>query len=202
MRTRAELAISLLDNAHGMLVGNLRGLKLEEALSPAGGYRSVLGILKHVAGWSHVYRSYAFDDQRRHWAQQPWPRGLRDTVDTTQDYVDEIVAWYQQSHSAWKASLAPLPDEEFDAPHRAHWGATMPLFDIVAIMANHTSYHTGELNEILSIVRGEAWEYTEEVEENHISTKGHRLRPGWMTTDQAAAFEAHIAKRDEELHGP
>jgi hypothetical protein len=54
---------------------------------------------------------------------------------------------------------------------------------------------------MLSILRGQAWEYTEEVEENHISTQGHRLRPGWMSDQQAAAYEKHIAARDAELHG-
>ncbi len=77
----------------------------------------------------------------------------------------------------------------------------MPLFDIVALNAAHWTYHTGELNEILAILRGEAWTYTEEVEENHISTAGHRIKAGWMTPEQAEAYEAHLARRDEELHG-
>lgn len=101
----------------------------------------------------------------------------------------------------WRASLADLSDEDFDQPRPCHWGASAPLFDIVVMVANHWSYHTGELNEVLAILRGEAWEYTEEVEENHISTAGHRLRPGWMSDDQVAAYEAYLAKRDAEPHG-
>ena len=49
-------------------------------------------------------------------------------------------------------------------------------------------------------VRGEAWEYTEEVEENHISTADHRVRPNWMSAEQVAGYEAAMAKRDRELH--
>ena len=45
----------------------------------------------------------------------------------------------------------------------------MPLFDIILLTANHWSYHAGEINALLSILRGEGWEYTEEVDENHIS---------------------------------
>jgi hypothetical protein len=37
---------------------------------------------------------------------------------------------------------------------------------------------------------GEAWEYGEEVEENHISTLGHRVRPPWITDEEAARHEA------------
>lgn len=48
--------------AQDTLNENLRDVTLEEALSAAGGYRSVLGILKHTGGWSHVYHSYAFDE--------------------------------------------------------------------------------------------------------------------------------------------
>ena len=77
----------------------------------------------------------------------------------------------------------------------------MPLFDIVTLIAAHWTYHTGELNEILAILRGEAWTYTEEVEENHISTAGHRIRAGWMTDEHAKGYEAHLAQRDKELHG-
>jgi hypothetical protein len=57
------------------------------------------------------------------------------------------------------------------------------------MVAGHLEYHAGEINAILAIVRGEAWEYGEEVEENHISTAGHGVRPAWMTDEEAAAFE-------------
>ena len=51
-----------------MLADNVCGLRIDEALFvPPGGYRSTLGTLKHIAGWSHVYRSYAFDAEPRHW---------------------------------------------------------------------------------------------------------------------------------------
>ena len=45
---------------------------------------------------------------------------------------------------------------------------------------------------LLSIARGEAWEYTEEVEENHISTYGHGVRPDWMS-------DAHAHMRENAL---
>src|SRR4029079_3658517 len=43
------------------------GPTIEGVLSAAGGYRSIVGLVKHVAGWSAVYHSYAFDDQPRQW---------------------------------------------------------------------------------------------------------------------------------------
>ncbi|MBV9328025.1 MAG: hypothetical protein JO352_30290 [Chloroflexi bacterium] len=68
-----------------------------------------------------------------------------------------------------------------------HWGELRPLFDMVAAIARHRVYHAGEINQLLSIARVEAWEEYEEVEENHISTIGHRVRPSWLegSTDEA-----------------
>jgi hypothetical protein len=68
------------------------------------------------------------------------------------------------------------------------------------MIAGHELYHAGELNAILAIERGQAWEYTEEVEENHLSTAGHRLRPDWMSDEQVRRYEAYRARRDAELH--
>ncbi|HXH22254.1 MAG TPA: DinB family protein [Dehalococcoidia bacterium] len=201
MRSRSGLASALLSQSYGLLRNNLEGLTLEEALASAGGLRSVLGILKHTAGWSHVYHSYAFDAEPLHWAQTGWPRGLRDTIDPSREYLDEVLLWLDDSWERWQESLRPLPDEAFDEPHRCHWGTMAPLFDLVVMVANHWAYHAGEINEVLAICRREAWEYAEEVEENHISTAGHRIRPAWMTPEQAARYEAYMARRDAELHG-
>ncbi len=201
MRTRAELALNVLGTAQEMLLENIKDLTLEETLAAAGGYRSVLGILKHTASWSYVYHSYAFDEEPTHLNTLAWPRGLRDTVETSQEYVDEIVEWLKESFDLWKISVGLMADETFDEPRPLHWGELRPLFDIIVLNAAHWTYHAGELNEILAIVRGEAWTYTEEVEENHISTAGHRVVAEWMTDEHRKAYEEHLARRDKELHG-
>jgi hypothetical protein len=74
----------------------VENISLEEALFvPAGGYRSILGTLKHAAGWSHVYRSYAFDPDPRHWSQIAWPHGLRDTVFASERYLADVIEWFR-----------------------------------------------------------------------------------------------------------
>jgi hypothetical protein len=53
VRSRCELAQLVLDQAFQMLADNVRDLRIDEALFvPPGGYRSTLGTLKHIAGWS------------------------------------------------------------------------------------------------------------------------------------------------------
>jgi hypothetical protein len=191
-----ELARTTLDEAHRTFVENLSGVSLEEALDPAGGYRSILGIAKHAAAWSAVYYSYAFESTPRHWDATDWPRGLRDRIEASAAYLGEVLAWFDGTYERWLASLAGVDD--LDAPRSVHWGGTAPLSEIVAMVAAHWAYHAGEINAILAIRRGQAWEYGEEVEENHITTVGHRVRPAWMTDEQAAASESH---RDEAGSG-
>jgi hypothetical protein len=184
--TESDLARAALEEAHSTFVDNTRTITLQEALRSANGYRSILGIAKHVAGWSAVYHSYAFETEARHWDQTDWPRGLRDRIEPTKEYLDEVLAWFEQTYGRW---LASLHHAELDTPKLVHWGDTAPLADIVVMVAAHWLYHAGEINAILAIERAEAWEYGEEVEENHISTLGHGVRPDWMTDVEAAQFE-------------
>ena len=180
MRTRLELTRYSLEQAFQVMASHLDKLSLEEALFiPQGGYRSVLGTLKHAAGWSHVYRSYAFDPEPTHWNEIDWPYGLRDTVIKSQSYVNDVVAWFELSHQRWMDSLSSITEDQLDELRPLHWGEKAPLYDIVVIIAGHHIYHAGELNQVLSIYRGEAWEEGEEVEENNISTIGHRVIPPW-----------------------
>jgi uncharacterized damage-inducible protein DinB len=180
MRIRVELARHLLDYAYRAAADNLAGLTLDEALFVApGGFRSVLGTLKHTAGWSHVYHSFAFDPVPRRWSEIGWPRGLRETVEPTRSYLNDVIAWFAQSHELWLRSLGTVEEEQLDQPRPLHWGQSAPLYDIVVLVASHHLYHAGEINQLLAIARGEAWEEGEEVEENHIATVGHRVTPAW-----------------------
>jgi hypothetical protein len=187
MGAEHDVARAALEEAHRTFVDNVRGLLLEEVLDAAGGYRSILGLMKHVAGWSAVYRSYAFDDEPKHWDATDWPRGLRATVDPSQDYVDEVLAWFGSSYSRWIDDIA---SQDLGSERPVHWGGTAPLRDIVAMVAAHWAYHAGEINQILALRRGEGWEYGEEVEENHISNAGHGVRPDWMSDEEADPYES------------
>src|SRR5688572_23731572 len=123
MRSRLDLTRHLLDRAYRLAIANLAGLTLDEALfAPAGGYRSVLGTLKHAAAWSHVYHSFAFDPEPRGWTEIGWPRGLRETVDKSRVYLDEVVAWFGLSHELWMTSLADLKEAQLDWARPLHWG--------------------------------------------------------------------------------
>ena len=181
MRSRVQLTRDMLEGAYSMMLRNVENVSLEEALFvPKGGYRSVLGTLKHAAGWSHVYHSYAFDQRPNHWDEIDWPHGVRDTIIASEDYLIDVIEWFKESHRNWIDGLDGVTDDQLEEQRPLHWGEEAPLFDIVARIARHHVYHAGELNQVLSIVRGEAWEEGEEVEENNVSTVGHRVRPPWL----------------------
>jgi uncharacterized damage-inducible protein DinB len=187
MGAEHRLARALLDDARRTFLEEVRGLTLDEALDAAGGYRSIVGVMKHVAGWSAVYLSYAVDDEPRHWDASDWPRGLRDTIEPEWGYLDEILGWFERSAEQWLEAVDDPVDLDEQRP--VHRGGAAPFGEIVAMVAGHWTYHAGEINEILALRRAEAWEYGEEVEENHIDTTGHGVRPGWMTDEEAARFE-------------
>ena len=50
MDSQRAFAGAVLEQGHRMLVANIHGVSIDEALEAAGGFRSILGILKHVAG--------------------------------------------------------------------------------------------------------------------------------------------------------
>lgn len=180
MLTRLELTLLSLDSAFGILADNLKGLRIEEALFvPQGGFRSIIGTIKHTAAWSHVYRSYAFDASPVSWANLEWPHGLRDSIVKSKAYLADLINWLNLSHELWQQNLLHVQDEELDQQRLVHWGDMMPLVNIVRLIANHHVYHAGEINQLLSVFRHEAWEEGEEVEENLIASDGHRVIPPW-----------------------
>lgn len=193
-----RVATSALEDARRSFVDNVGNLSLEEALDAGGGYRSVLGLMKHTAGWSQVYHSFAFDPEPRRWDDADWPRGLRERVEPSKDYVDEVLAWFERSAGRWLAAVAEPVD--LDEPRPVHWGDRLLLREIVAMVAGHWQYHAGEINAILAIRRGEAWEVGEAVEENHISTVGHTVRREWISDEDAERHEERLRELARE-HG-
>lgn len=160
------------------------GLPIEAALfAPERGFRSVLGTLKHVGGWAHVYHAYAFDPEPVHWNETSWPRGLRDSIDASPEYVDEVVTWVREGRQKWLESVATLAEDQLLEERPLHWGGKAPLINIVVMVANHVVYHTGEINQLLATWKGEGWEEGEQVEENHLPSDGHRVVPIWMTKE-------------------
>jgi hypothetical protein len=176
-----------LEAARQTFLDDVASIGVEEALEAGGGLRSILGLIKHTAGWTEVYRSYAFEVAPRSWTEIAWPRGLRERIEPSQAYLDELRTWFERTSGEWLSVVQPPLD--LDEPRPVHWGEMWPLGAIVAYVAAHWAYHAGEINAILAIRRSEAWEYGDHVEENHIATLGHSVRRPWMTDDDIQRHE-------------
>jgi hypothetical protein len=190
MSSEHAVARSTLEAARLMFTSNVEGIALGEALDTAGGFRSIMGLIKHTAGWTAVYRSFAFDAVPRSWKEIDWPRGLRERLEPSVDYLQELLAWFDTVSNDWLGALRD--DIDLDESRPVHWGETWPLRDIIACLAAHWAYHAGEINLILVVRRSEAWEYGEHVEENHISTIGHNVRRPWITDEYVDQVEAEM----------
>src|SRR3954447_19411810 len=184
------MAAAVLEASRRMFLDNVAGLTLEESLDAGGGFRSIMSLLKHTAAWAAVYHSFAFDAEPRNWNETDWPRGLRERIELTDAYLRDVLAWFASGSTRWLESVRGPVD--LDRPAALHWGDTWPLRDVVAYVAAHWAYHAGEINMILAIRRGEAWEYGEHVEENHISTIGHSVRRPWATDEWVEAAEREM----------
>ena len=180
-------ALSALRYGRQIFLDNVEALAVEEALDAAGGYRSIVGLIKHTAGWTVVYHSYAFDPVPVPWDEIDWPRGRRSTIDPSEAYLRELLEWFEHGSQRWLDSIATGVD--LDELRPTHWGEMQPLREIVANVATHWAYHAGEINAILAIRRGEAWEIGEHVEENHIATLGHSVRREWDTDEDVERAE-------------
>lgn len=187
-----RVAQATLESARRVFVDNVAGISLEEALDSGGGFRSILGLVKHTAGWTAVYHSFAFEEIPKSWTEIDWPRGLRDRIDPSEGYLSEVLEWFDRSSARWLDAVEQPIDLDEQRP--MHWGDAWPLREIIAYVAAHWAYHAGEINLILAIRRGEAWEYGEHVEENHISTIGHSVRRPWITDDQVKRYESEMRK--------
>jgi hypothetical protein len=197
MSTDLEYGRGMVVAARQMFQGQVKNLPLEDALFAAGGWRSSLGVLKHIGAWLHVYHSYAFEPEPKHWNATDWPRGLITEVDLSPEYVAEVIQWIEHGFDEWAAALKTVEPGKFNDPVPAHFGGKLPLSMLLGIQMFHVTTHLGEVNMLLSIKRGEAWEWGEEVEENHIDTFGHGLRANWMSDDIANATEARLRAAHE-----
>lgn len=197
MSTDTDFARGMVVAARQMFDNQVKAVALDEALFAGGGWRSGLGVLKHIGGWLHVYHSYAFEPEPKHWAQTTWPRGLMDQVELSRDYLDEVLAWTREGFAVWDRSIGAIQPGNMDEKRPAHFGGQLPLSMLLGIQMFHVTFHLGEFNMLLSLKREEAWEWGEEVEENHIDTFGHGVRGNWMNDDVAAAVEAKLRAAHE-----
>lgn len=101
--------------------------------------------LVHLAAWTDVYRSFAFEDRRESL--------LRMDVPGT---ADAAVAWLDRAQDRFVDALARLAPGAFDEPRPAHWGELMPLSTLAGVIELEHIHHGAEISLLRDLHRGSA----------------------------------------------
>jgi len=131
------------------LIGNLSAVRPEEwDAAPPGGVRTIRELVTHVGGCYLMYENHAFGDRTLRWED--------DAVDGLVPGPDVagVIAWLRAAHGRFRASLAGLSDSQLGELTYGHWGGQLEARRVVELMIQHTTYHTGEVNEIRALLQG------------------------------------------------
>src|SRR4029453_15591878 len=105
-----RVARATLESGRQTFLDNVTGISLDEALEAGGGVRALLGLFKHPASWTAVFPSFEFDEPPRTWAETDWPRGLRERIEPSEDYLEEVLAWFERVSERWLGSVEQPTD--------------------------------------------------------------------------------------------
>jgi uncharacterized damage-inducible protein DinB len=103
---------------------------------------SVGFLLRHIAEAEHGFSHLAFKGAPVSFQRKTVGPGIVDTGEHTN--LDEIKAMYHESEKAVTAAFNNLKDEEWEEMLELRMG-TMSRRDYVSYLANHSSYHTGQI---------------------------------------------------------
>lgn len=102
--------------------------------------------LAHVVIGLEVYGACTFEGARRRWADADAPGGADEAVHRLVSAQDRFVA-----HVA-----ALRPDDDLDEPRPSHWGAPLPLWQLVWTVVVEQLHHGAEIGVLRDLRRGRA----------------------------------------------
>lgn len=101
--------------------------------------------LAHLAGWTDVYRSHAFDDERL-------DLSLFDVPGTR----DGLVAWLCAAQDRLRAAVDALDEAQLEELRPAYFGPPRPLHHLVSTMVVEHTHHGAEIGALRDLRRGHA----------------------------------------------
>jgi uncharacterized damage-inducible protein DinB len=138
------------------LIGNLSAVDTEmwHARLPES-VRTIGEIALHVGSCKVMYRDHAFGTAALTWESpevEPWPpREAR---------MADVIPWLRATHAAVMADVRGLADDDLLTPRRANWGDMRETRWLLATLAEHDTYHAGEINRMRTILSGEdRWQW-------------------------------------------
>ena len=117
--------------------------------------RTIGEIALHVGSCKVMYRDHAFGTAALAWESpevEPWP--ARDAP------MAEVVPWLRETHAALMSDVRHLSDDDLLQPRRANWGEMRETRWLLTTVAEHDTYHAGEINRMRTILSGEdRWQW-------------------------------------------
>ena len=101
--------------------------------------------LVHTCAWTDVYRDWTFGDAKLRLADIEVAGSAGDALD-----------WLGDSQEDFAAHVASLTDTELDDVRPAHWGALLPIGDLVGSIAVEHIHHGAEIGVLRDLYRGSA----------------------------------------------
>jgi hypothetical protein len=101
--------------------------------------------LVHLAAWTDIYRSFAFEDGTESLLAMEVP-----------GTADRAVAWLATAQDRFADAVAGLGSEEFDELRPAHWGEPVRLSRLVGVIAFEHTHHGAEISLLRDLHRGAA----------------------------------------------
>ena len=101
--------------------------------------------LVHLAAWTEIYRSFAFEDGTESLLTMEVPGTAEDAV-----------AWLAAAQDRFASAIADLGSRVFDEPRPAHWGEQVRLSRLVGVIAFEHAHHGAEISLLRDLHRGTA----------------------------------------------
>jgi DinB superfamily len=99
----------------------------------------------HLAAWTDVYRYWTFTDERP---------TLRDAE--VPGTASGGVAWLYDAQDQFMSAVEALDDASVFELRPAHWGESVPVEDLVALMLTEHVHHLAEVGVLRDLRRGHA----------------------------------------------
>jgi len=99
----------------------------------------------HLAAWTDVYRSFAFEDGSESLLRVVVPGTATDSV-----------AWLERAQDRFVEAVAGLAPMAFDERRPAHWGEEVRLSTLVGLIEFEHTHHGAEISLLRDLRRGAA----------------------------------------------
>jgi DinB superfamily len=127
--------------------------------APAGGERSIFGIVIHIGACKYLGANHMFGDRSLTWDSKlanPWP--------DSEPHKGEVIAWLRAGHRRFRHHVEALEDGDLGADRMTQGGQAYPTRWLLSASIQHDLYHAGEINHIRSLLAGDdRWAHEREL---------------------------------------